>query len=82
MPSGIKSKVKSFEWKTRRKDSDASKDCSFKNYPTIEGCTYHLKQNDNIFNDNVTYVTLEIYINGASEPIISNTLTITVLKRW
>ena len=82
MSSGIKSKVTSFKWKTRRKDSDASKDCSFKNYPTIEGCTYHLKQNDNIFNDNVTYVTLEIYINGSSEPIISNTLTITTLKRW
>lgn len=82
LPSSIKSKVKSFEWKTRRKDSDASKDCSFKNYPTIEGCTYHLKQNDNIFNDNVTYVALEIYIDGANEPIISNTLTITALKRW
>ena len=82
LSSGIKSNVTSFKWKTRRKDSDASKDCSFKNYPTIEGCTYHLKQNDNIFNDNVTYVTLEIYINGANEPIISNTLTITALKRW
>ena len=72
MPSGIKSKVKSFEWKTRRKDSKVSKDCSFKNYPTIEGCIY----------DNVTYVTLEIYINGANEPIISNTLTITPLRSW
>lgn len=82
MPSGIKSKVTSFKWKTREKDSDASKDCSFKNYPTIEGCTYHLKQNDNIFNDNVTYVALKIYIDGANEPIISNTFTITALKRW
>lgn len=82
LPSGIKSKVKSFGWKTRRKDSDASKDCSFKNYPTIEGCTYHLDKNKDYINDNVTYVTLEIYINGSSEPIISNTLTITALKRW
>lgn len=82
MPSSIKSKVKSFEWKTRRKDSDASKDCSFKNYPTIDGCTYHLEKNENIIYDKVTYVTLEIYINGASESIISNTLTITALKRW
>lgn len=82
LPSGIKNKVKSFEWKTRRKDSDASKDCSFKNYPTIEGCTYHLEKNENIIHDNVTYVTLEIYIDGANEPIISNTLTITALKRW
>lgn len=81
MPSGIKSKVTSFKWKTRRKDSNVSKDGSFTN-ETIEGCTYHLKQNDNIFNDNVTYVTLKIYINGANEPIISNTLTITALKRW
>lgn len=82
---GIKSKVTSFKWKTRRKDSDASKDCSdcsFKNYPTIEGCTYHLEKNKNVINDNVTYVTLEIYIDGANEPIISNTLTITALKRW
>lgn len=77
LPSGLKRKVTRFNWKTRRKDSNVSKDGSFKNYPTIEGCTYHLKQNDNIFNDNVTYVTLEIYINGANEPIISNTLTIT-----
>lgn len=85
MQSSIKNKVKSFEWKTRRKDSDASKDCSdcsFKNYPTIEGCTYHLEKNKNVINDNVTYVTLEIYIDGANEPIISNTLTITALKRW
>ena len=59
LTSSIKSKVKSFEWKTRRKDSDASKDCSFKNYPTIEGCTYHLEKNKNVINDNVTYVTLE-----------------------
>lgn len=81
LPSGIKSKVTRFEWKTRRKDSNVSKDGSFTN-ETIEGCTYHLKQNDNISYDNVTYVTLEIYINGASEPIISNTLTITALKRW
>lgn len=82
MPSGIKSKVKSFEWKTRRKDSKVSKDCSFKNYPTIEGCIYHLEKNNNVINDNVTYVTLEIYINGANEPIISNTLTITPLRSW
>lgn len=65
LPSGIKSKVTSFKWKTRRKDSNVSKDGSFTN-ETIEGCTYHLKQNDNIFNDNVTYVTLKIYINGAN----------------
>lgn len=78
--SGIKSKVTSFKWKTRRKDSDASKDCSFKNYPTLEGCTYHLEKNENIIYDNVTYVTLEIYIDGANEPIISNTLTITALR--
>lgn len=82
LPSSIKSKVKSFEWKTRRKDSDASKDCSFKNYPTIEGCIYHLEKNKNVINDNVTYVTLKIYINGANEPIISNTLTITPLRSW
>lgn len=80
-PSGIKSKVTSFKWKTRRKDSDASKDGSFKNYPTIEGCTYHLEKNKNVINDNVTYVTLEIYIDGANEPIISNTLTITAFKK-
>lgn len=82
MPSGIKSKVTSFKWKTREKDSDASKDCSFKNYPTIEGCTYHLEMNKNVIHDNVTYVTLEIYINGSSEPIVSNTLTITGVHRW
>lgn len=82
MPSSIKSKVKSFEWKTRRKYSDASKDCSFKNYPTIEGCTYHLEKNENIIYDKVTYVTLEIYIDRANEPIISNTLTITALRSW
>lgn len=82
LPSSIKSKVKSFMWKTRRKDSNVSKDGSFKNYPTIEGCIYHLEKNKNVINDNVTYVTLKIYIDGASEPIISNTLTITALKRW
>ncbi len=82
LSSGIKSKVTSFKWKTRRKDSDASKDCSFKNYPTIEGCTFHLEKNKNVIHDNVTYVTLKIYINGSSEPIVSNTLTITALKRW
>lgn len=81
MLSGIKSKVTSFKWKTRRKNNRVSKDGPFTN-ETIEGCTYHLKQNDNIFNDNVTYVALEIYIDGANEPIISNTLTITALKRW
>ncbi len=79
--SGIKSRVTSFKWKTRKKDSDASKDCSFKNYPTLEGCTYHLDKNKDYINDNVTYVTLEIYIDGVNEPIISNTLTITALKR-
>lgn len=82
MPSSIKSKVKRFEWKTRRKVSDASKDCSFKNYPTIEGCTYHLEKNEDRHHDNVTYVALEIYIDGANEPIISNTLTITALRSW
>lgn len=81
LPSGIKSKVKSFEWKTRRKDSDVSYDGLFTN-ETIDGCTYHLEKNEDRHHDNVTYVTLEIYINGASEPIISNTLTITALKRW
>lgn len=80
MLSGIKSKVTSFKWKTQRKDSDASKDCSFKNYPTIEGCTYHLDKNEDRHYDNVTYVTLKIYINGANEPIISNPLTITALS--
>lgn len=80
MPSGLKRKVTRFNWKTRRKDSNVSKDGSFKNYPTIEGCTYHLEKNENIIHDNVTYVTLEIYIDGANEPIISNTLTITALK--
>lgn len=80
MPSGIKSKVTSFKWKTRRKDSDASKDCSFKNYPTIEGCTYHLEKNEDRHYDNVTYVTLKIYIDGANGPIILNPLTITALK--
>lgn len=82
LPSGIKSKVTSFKWKTKRKDSNLSKDGLFKNYPTIEGCTYHSEKNDNVIHDNVTYVTLKIYINGANEPIISNTLTITALKRW
>lgn len=82
LPSSIKSKVKSFMWKTRRKDSNVSKDGSFKNYPTIEGCIYHLEKNKNVINDNVTYVTLEIYIDGANEPIISNALTITALRSW
>ncbi len=40
------------------------------------------EKNKDYINDNVTYVTLEIYIDGANEPIISNTLTITALKRW
>lgn len=79
--SGIKSKVTRFKWKTRREDSNVGKDGSFKN-ETIEGCTYHLEKNKDYINDNVTYVTLEIYNNGANEPIISNTLTITALKRW
>lgn len=82
MPNSKKSNVTKFEWKARRKVSDASKDCSFKNYPTIDGCTYHLEKNKNVINDNVTYVALEIYIDGANEPIISNTLTITVLKKY
>lgn len=82
LPSSIKSKVKSFMWKTRRKDSNVSKDGSFKNYPSIEGCIYHLEKNKNVINDNVTYVTLKIYIDGANELIISNTLTITALRSW
>lgn len=81
MPSSIKSKVKSFEWKTRRENNRVSKDGPFTN-ETIEGCTYHLEKNDKLLRDNVTYVALEIYIDGANEPIISNTLTITALKRW
>lgn len=80
MLSGIKSKVTSFKWKARKKDSNASKDCSFKNYPTLEGCTYHLEKNKNVIHDNVTYVTLEIYIDGVNKPIISNILTITALR--
>lgn len=78
MPSGIKSKVTSFKWKTRREDSDVSYDGSFTN-ETIDGCTYHLEKNEKLLRDNVTYVTLEIYIKGSSEPIVSNTLTITAL---
>ena len=81
LPSGIKSKVTRFEWKTRRKDSDVSYDGLFTN-ETIDGCTYHLEKNEDRHHDNVTYVTLEIYIDGANEPIISNTFTITALKRW
>lgn len=81
LPNGIKSKVTSFKWKTRRKNNRVSKDGSFKN-ETIEGCTYHLDQNENWSSDNITYVTLEIYINGSSEPIVSNTLTITGVHRW
>ena len=77
--SGIKSNVTSFKWKTKRKDHNVSYDGSFIN-DIIEGCTYHLEKNKNIIHDNVTYVTLEIYINDANEPIISNTLTITALK--
>lgn len=65
-----------------KKDSDASKDSSFKKYPTLEGCTYHLEKNKNVVYDNVTYVTLEIFIDGVNEPIILNKLTITTLKRW
>lgn len=82
MLSVIKSKVTSFKWKTRSKHSYVSYDGKFTNETTIEGCTYHLDKNKDYINDNVTYVTLEIYINGANEPIISNTLTITALKRW
>lgn len=48
----------------------------------IQLCTYHLEKNKNVINDNVTYVALEIYIDGANEPIISNTLTITALRSW
>lgn len=81
MLSGIKSKVTSFKWKTKRKDHNVSYDGSFTN-DTIEGCSYHLDKNENLIYDNVTYVTLKIYINGAKEPTISNTLTITALKRW
>lgn len=79
--SGIKSNVTSFKWKTKRKDHNVSYDGSFTN-DIIEGCTYHLDKNENLIYDNVTYFTLEIYINGANEPIISNTLIITALKRW
>lgn len=79
MLSGIKSKVTSFKWKTKRKDHNVSYDGSFTN-DIIEGCTYHLDKNENLIYDNVTYFTLEIYINGANEPIISNTLTITALN--
>lgn len=82
LPSGIKSKVTSFKWKARRKHSYGSYDGLFTNETTIEGCTYHLDKNKDYINDNVTYVTLEIYINGSNEPIVSNTLTITALKRW
>lgn len=81
LPNGIKSKVTSFKWKTRRKNNRVSKDGSFKN-ETIEGCTYHLDENENWSSDNITYVTLEIYINGSSEPIVSNTLTITGVHRF
>lgn len=81
MPSSIKSKVKSFEWKTEKKHSYGSYDGSFTN-ETIDGCTYHLEKNENIIYDKVTYVALEIYIDGANEPIISNTLTITALRSW
>lgn len=77
--SGIKSKVTSFKWKTRREDSDVSYDGSFTN-ETIDGCTYHLEKNKDYINDNVTYVTLEIYINESSEPIVSNTLIITASR--
>lgn len=80
LPSGIKSKVTSFKWKTRRENNRVSKNGSFTN-ETIEGCTYHLVNNENVIHDNVTYVTLEIYIDGVNKPIISNTLTITALKR-
>ena len=81
LPSGIKSKVTRFEWKTRRENNRVSKDGSFTN-ETIEGCTYHLDENENWSSDNITYVTLEIYINGSSEPIVSNTLTITAVHKF
>lgn len=79
--SGIKSKVTRFKWKARRENNRVSKDGLFTN-KIIEGCTFHLEKNKNVIHDNVTYVTLKIYINGSSEPIVSNTLTITALKRW
>lgn len=79
MLSGIKSKVTSFKWKTRRENNRVSKDGLF-TIKIIEGCTYHLEKNKDYINDNVTYVTLKIYIDGANEPIISNILTITVLR--
>lgn len=81
MPSGIKSKATRFKWKTRRENNRVSKDGLFTN-KIIEGCTYHLDKNKDYINDNVTYVTLKIYINESNEPIVSNTLTITALKRW
>lgn len=81
LPSGIKSKVTRFEWKTRRENNRVSKDGSFTN-ETIEGCTYHLDENENWSSDNITYVTLEIYINGSSEPIVSNTLTMTGVHKF
>lgn len=81
LPSGIKSEVTSFKWKARRENNRVSKDGLFTN-KIIEGCTYHLDKNKDYINDNVTYVTLEIYINESNEPIVSNTLTITALKRW
>lgn len=79
MQSGIKSRVTSFKWKTRKENNWVSKDGSFTN-ETIEGCIYHLEKNKNVIHDNVTYVTLKIYIDGVNEPIISNTLIITALK--
>lgn len=39
-----------------------------------------LDKNKDYINDNVTYVTLEIYIDGVNKPIISNILTITALR--
>lgn len=79
LSSGIKSKVTSFKWKARKENNWVSKDGSFTN-ETIEGCTYHLEKNDDYIYDNVTYVTLKIYINGSSEPIVSNTLIITASR--
>lgn len=69
----------SFKWKTRRENNRVSKDGLFTN-KIIEGCTYHLDKNKDYINDNVTYVTLEIYIDRANESIISNILTITALR--
>lgn len=81
MPSSIKKQSEKFRVENRKKHSYGSYDGSFTNETTLEGCTYHLDKNKDYINDNVTYVTLEIYIDGVNEPIISNTLTITAFKK-